>query len=176
MKWLISITLLLSFFSLKAQELTVDNKEVLTSELIDGPIVIVSLAPDCPISLKYLNTLKQISSDYSDSLKFIGLFPKIYDLNQVSKFKSDYQLKFDIIIDDNNELIKKYDIKVTPEVVVFNNGYIIYQGAIDNWFYALGKNRIEPNEFYLKNAIRSILNKQVIRINKTEAIGCIIAN
>lgn len=134
------------------------------------------LAPDCPISLKYINRIKELSSKYSDSVKFTGLVPKGYTMVELEKFKKEYDIDFDLSIDDNNQLINELNVKVTPEVVLLDvNKKVRYQGAIDNWFYALGKNRSKPTEHYLLNAIEYVLANRAIEVSKTEAIGCIIS-
>ena len=40
-------------------------------------------------------------------------------------------------------------IKVTPEVLVTHDNQIQYQGAIDDWFIDWGKNKKQPEQFYL---------------------------
>ena len=71
------------------------------------------------------------------------------------------------------KLTKRLDAKTTPEVFILNDkNKILYQGAIDNLYYDIGKKRPEASIFYLKDALNSIINKQKITIQKTEAIGC----
>jgi hypothetical protein len=54
------------------------------------------------------------------------------------------------------------------------SGNEIYRGAIDNWFFALGKYRNETTEHYLENAIQAMLDSRLPEIRKTEAVGCFI--
>ena len=79
------------------------------------------------------------------------------------------------IMDRNFALTKQLNAKITPEVFVVNeNREILYHGAIDNWFYALGKNRMHITEHYLEDAIKSILKKEQITRAYVAAIGCFI--
>ncbi|MEQ8574110.1 MAG: hypothetical protein RIB63_08615 [Fulvivirga sp.] len=135
----------------------------------------VFLAPDCPISLKYLHTLKEMDSIFRSKVEFIGLFPKTYSKNELEEFRREFNIDFDIVIDDNNTLIEEFNISVTPEVILVKAGKVFYQGAIDNWFYALGKNRAKPTEYYLRDAINLTLADKRVKVAKTEAIGCIIS-
>lgn len=151
----------------KREKTTISTEHVLT--------VYISLAPDCPISLKYIHTLKEMDSVFHGKVKFKGLFPKTYSTNELEDFRKEFNIDFEVAIDDNNTLIKEYNISVTPEVILVKEGNVLYQGAIDNWFYALGKNRAKPTEHYLRNAINFALANKRIKVAKTEAIGCIIS-
>ncbi len=53
-------------------------------------------------------------------------------------------------------------------------GEVLYRGAIDNWYHALGKNRPAPTEHYLKNALDAVLNNTPILTQRTEAVGCLM--
>jgi len=139
-------------------------------------LLYIVLAPDCPISLKYINTIRKLEENYNEQVTFVGLFPKIYSVAERDNFKAEYNIEFDILIDHSNKLINEYNINVTPEVLLLgSDSKVLYQGAIDNWFYELGKSRSKPTEYYLKDAIDSILDNLKVEISKTEAIGCIIS-
>ena len=65
--------------------------------------------------------------------------------------------------------------KVTPEVFLLDQEYTIhYNGAIDNWFYSLGKNRNLITSHYLEDAMNSLLNGTKIQIPYVQAICCYI--
>jgi hypothetical protein len=77
-------------------------------------------------------------------------------------------------VDERNKLANFLSVKTTPEVLLFNtDADIIYRGATDDWFYALGKNKQVPQHFYLKNALNAYQNNQPVLIFKTDPIGCI---
>lgn len=78
-------------------------------------------------------------------------------------------------MDRNFALTKQLNAKITPEVFVVNeNRTILYHGAINNWYYALGKNRMHITEHYLEDAIKAILHKEKILKDYVAAIGCFI--
>ena len=105
----------------------------------------------------------------------MGVIPGKIKKKDIKSFVQDYSISFPVVQDNKNEFVQKYLPEVTPEVVVLNKaGVNQYQGAIDNWFYELGKYRHQPSEHYLIDAIRAVLNGEEPRIKKTEAIGCII--
>ena len=78
-------------------------------------------------------------------------------------------------MDRNFALTKQLNAKITPEVFVVNeNRAILYHGAINNWYYALGRNRMHITEHYLEDAIKAILHKEKILKDYVAAIGCFI--
>lgn len=137
--------------------------------------VIIFLSPDCPVCQKYMVRLNEIVQTFSNKAKFLGVIPGNVKKKEIRLFKKEYAIKFDVIGDKQNVYVKKYQPVVTPEVIAQDNTKTIrYQGAIDNWFYELGKYRHQPTEYYLVDAIQSVLNGEEVRIKHTEAIGCII--
>ncbi len=139
--------------------------------------VIISLGPDCPISQKYIHTIKGIYEEYNSQVYFIGLVPQVFDSKAIDKFVNDYKIPFEVKTDIENQLINKYKLSVTPEVLVLNTkDEILYRGAIDNWFYALGKNRRSVTETYLKDTLSQLFNGLEPTVRSTEPIGCIIEN
>ena len=71
---------------------------------------------------------------------------------------------------------KKFDIKVMPEVVVYNINLdqIVYQGRIDNLFAKIGKRRSRATQNDLRDALNSILKGIPIAVPKTTPIGCFL--
>jgi hypothetical protein len=92
---------------------------------------------------------------------------------EINKFISTYQMHVPIRIDVDNTLAKKLKATITPEVFIVDpQGVVVYQGAIDNWFYALGKNRPQATVHYLEDAIQDIQAGRKVGIPFTKAIGC----
>jgi len=139
--------------------------------------VIFFLDPECPVSNAYMREIKSIHSDYAKKgVAFEAVFPvptvKRADIKQ---FLSKYQAAIPGYQDPGLQKVKRYQATVMPEAVLINaNGEILYRGAIDNWYYALGKNRAKATELYLRNAIEATLNGEVVLKSRTEAIGCLI--
>lgn len=140
--------------------------------------VIIFMAVDCPITQKYMGTIKDLAKNYqSKQISFVGYFPAGLSNKEAKQFRSEYQVP-DIIqfTDDKKHVItNKYGATITPEVVFIDkNQQVIYQGAIDNWFFELGRYRKEITEHYLIDAIEASLIGNPPAIKKTEAIGCFI--
>ena len=139
--------------------------------------VILFLDPECPVSNAYMREIKSIHSDYSKKgIAFEAVFPvPTVKRTDIKQFLSKYQAAIPGYQDPGLLRVKRYQATVMPEAVLINaNGEILYRGAIDNWYYALGKNRAKATELYLRNAIEAVLNGEVVLKSRTEAIGCLI--
>jgi len=139
--------------------------------------VAIFMAVDCPITQKYLNTIKEIANQYSDkSVQFVGYFPVGLTKRESTTFRNEYSIPNTIELKDDkkHEWTEMLDAKVTPEVFVIKNKQVLYRGAIDNWFYELGRYRKEVTAHYLIDAIQAALNNEKPSITETEALGCYI--
>jgi hypothetical protein len=139
--------------------------------------VIAFLDTECPISQLYMSELKKISKTYLDKgVRFESYFPVGTATNkEIKRFLKKYEVNFPGFTDKDHLMTQRYEASVMPEVVVIDkNGLVTYQGAIDNWYVALGKNRPKPTEFYLLHAIEATLNGNPVLTPRTQAVGCLI--
>ena len=138
-------------------------------------ISIIFLAIDCPISQKYMNRLKELRLLYNNKISFHFYLTGQTNRSEKIEFIENYALDFDLYIYHKNKKAKHLGAKVTPEVFLLDQEYTIhYNGAIDNWFYSLGKNRNLITSHYLEDAMNSLLNGTKIQIPYVQAIGCYI--
>jgi protein-disulfide isomerase len=139
--------------------------------------VILFLDPECPISNAYMKEIKSIYADYSaKGVAFEAVFPMSTVTDQdIKAFLKKYNATFPGYTDANLQKAKRYQVTVMPEVVLLNAaGMVVYRGAIDDWYYGLGKSRAKATEFYLRNAIEATLEGNQVLKSKTEAYGCLI--
>ena len=95
--------------------------------------------------------------------------------DEVMKFKDDYDFKFPVINDSIQKLTYYFNASVTPEVFLLDkSGTLIYSGAIDNWFFDLGRYRKLATVHYLRDALDSNYGSLFSINNNTKAIGCLI--
>lgn len=173
----IKIRLLAILLTFIAVHFTVETATAQVNQSNSEYTVIISLGPDCPISQKYMHTIKSIYETYKNHVYFLGLVPQVFDSTVTDKFVNDYKIPFEVKTDIENQLINQYKLSVTPEVLLLNTkDEVLYRGAIDNWFYALGKNRRNITETYLKDALSQLMNGQEPKLTSTKPIGCIIEN
>ncbi|WP_353723175.1 redoxin domain-containing protein [Dyadobacter sp. 676] len=142
-----------------------------------GLKVIFFLDAECPVSNAYMNEIKSICSDYAKKgVAFEAVFPvTTVKRDDIRAFLHKYKANIPGYRDPGLQKVKRYQATTMPEAILVDaSGEILYRGAIDNWYYALGKNRAKATEFYLRNAIEAALNGEVIIKSRTEAIGCLI--
>lgn len=128
----------------------------------------------CPICQKYIHEINTITEEYRKEFDFKILVVEEVRRKELNSFTNEYGVKFFIEKANKNDIVR-LNPSVTPEVFLFDNiGSLVYQGAIDNWFYELGKYRKEATEFFLKEALKALISGTNPSISKTEAIGCMI--
>jgi len=129
---------------------------------------------ECPISQKYIPTLNEIADSQKD-LKLIGVFSGAVTEEEVTAFKDQFGVVFDLEMDRHYKLADTYKAQVTPEVFLVDaEGILRYSGAIDNWFVSLGRNRFQPSEFYLLEALTALREGDEVDRERTLPIGCFL--
>jgi len=144
-----------------------------------NPVVVyIFLAEDCKICQSYTLTLKDLHREYSQhGFEFVGVFPNASSTPQtLSAFQKRYNLPFPVKLDVNNQISHAFGARITPEVVIVEkaSNEILYQGRIDNTFFALGRRRSITTTQELREALAAIKARQKIKVTKTEAVGCLI--
>lgn len=143
----------------------------------DSLSLYIFLLDDCPICIQYTPTLNSLYEEYGKQISFVGYFPNFSSKQEkIELFRSRYAIKFPLFTDYFKTQAKKFNAKVTPEVILFNHtkDKIMYQGRIDNKFYKLGRRRNVVTEHNLKNAIEKSLSELDIILPFVEPIGCFI--
>ena len=166
------IKLLLIF----APWLTIIQPDVVSHKDPQSVDVYVFLACECPISQKYVPILNSIYSTYKDTPGFNWTFviPGRIKKSEVQTFIKEFDVQFPLEVDARTNTVKKLHASTTPQVIIVKDS-IVYTGAIDNWFYELGKYRREATENYLIDALEAIRQGRGPTVSETEAVGCPIA-
>jgi hypothetical protein len=137
----------------------------------------VFLAPGCPLSEASLFELKQLDSLYHQHnyKTYIVIPGNLYSDEEVQQFKDSFDISFPIVIDTNYLLTNKLEANITPEYFLLSkNMIVLYRGAIDNRALDNDVIRQVASIKYADLAINSVLQKKVIEIKKTNAVGCFI--
>jgi hypothetical protein len=136
--------------------------------------VAVWIGRDCPISQKYIFKLNQIYGRYRSYGMFEWHFiiPEHVTRKTLNHFIQEYDIRFPLTRDNRSlSRTRAFKATVTPEVIIMSDS-ILYRGAIDNWFYELGKYRQTVTENYMGDALDSILKGEPIKIKSTMPVGC----
>lgn len=135
----------------------------------------IFLSEECPISQYYANEINRIDSIYKNDMELICIFPMKSSSNEkIAKFKKTFKTNFRTNLDSNQLIAKKYNATTTPEAILLSDGKVIYQGCIDDKYFALGKRRNKVRNHFLTLAINQALLKKEIQTPATKAIGCSI--
>ena len=139
--------------------------------------VFIFLGHECPVTQQYMPLLRQLHENYQPKgVAFCGIFlPNTGKPEEFRRFARLHEVPFRLMIDRKGRCVQWLQASIVPEVFVVDSvGKVLYRGAIDDRFYALGKRRPEVRENYLKDALAAIVNGTAIKTNKTAAIGCFI--
>ncbi len=156
-----------------------------SDQLTESVIVFVSLANHCPWVRGMDKDLVQLVTDFEDDdIRVIGISMNHREEDRLSAMKKHairIGYNFEYLFDESQELGRQLGATRTPEYFIFNaDRKLVYMGLLHN---SPGKmnsdgsvNYIngEPDEFYVKNAIKNILNDETVLPAETRAHGCSI--
>lgn len=175
----LTLVLLCFTFAAISQKLYTDKGQIFDFKNLkqNKASIIVFFDPECPICEKYTKNLTEMDRKFSkEGIELYVVYPfKVLEAKSLAEFREEYKFDLPIIYDPNRKLLKKLKANYSPEVFLLDNKRkTLYHGAIDNWFYGLGRNRAEPTEFYLLDAINAFKNNQIIKIKYIEPVGCML--
>jgi peroxiredoxin len=138
--------------------------------------IYVFLSPECPLCQNYTRTLNQLEGRYTGKITIYGIVPgKTWKRSDLTAFAAKYHLAFPLQQDRDLKITHSLHATTTPEAILLGpDSTVIYQGAIDNWYKALGRAAGKPTQNYLQDAIDCSLRHQSPPIKKTEPVGCLI--
>ena len=135
------------------------------------------LSPECPLCISYVPVINKLYNDYQyKGIDFVGVISGTsFKQETISNYRSQYDIKFPLIVDSTYTISNQFGAQITPEVVLADSSNnIVYKGRIDNWAFAPGKKRKNATEHDLLNALNEYLNGLSIKVKQTKAIGCFI--
>jgi peroxiredoxin len=145
----------------------------------DSLTVYVFMSEDCPVCQNQTLPLRELYAKFKhERIGFVAVFsnPSSAD-STILSFRARFDLQFPMIFDANQQIAKGLNAQITPEVVVVNhtqNDAIVYRGAVDNAYPALGKRRTIVTEHFLNDALTALLKGSKDYLSTTKAVGCYI--
>lgn len=141
-----------------------------------GYSLFIFLSPECPLCQNYSKSLNQLQEQYGGRIAFYGIIPgATYPTVEIDSFRQKYKISYRLWVDRSLRLSHYLLASATPEVIFLGpSQQLIYKGAIDNWYKALGKSSTRPTEHYLQDAIEHALKKEPSPIKRTTPVGCLI--
>lgn len=147
---------------------------------MDGPEyrVYVFLSEECIISQSYALELRELHHEYDGTqFEFVGVFSNpASSPGKMAAFKEKYDFPFSFQHDRRQEIMDRYQVAHTPEVVVLDvsEEEVVYQGRIDNTFYRVGRRRQVTTSTELADVLAALRLGQDAPVTSTTTVGCII--
>jgi peroxiredoxin len=142
-------------------------------------IVFLFIGTECPVSNGYCPEFRRIAAEFAEQgVIVLGVHAEPTVSSETARqHAKDYELKFPILMDPQQELAQSLGITVVPEAaVVLPSGKVIYRGRIDDRYAAGGKRRDEPRSQELRTAIKDGLEGRTPEVGMTKAFGCKLPN
>jgi hypothetical protein len=143
----------------------------------DSTTLVLILSPECPLCLDYATAFRELTAECAaQGIRVRGVFPgTFFPDKQIRMYLRRFQLEFPAWLDPDYALIHALEATTTPEAILLDaQGQTVYQGGIDNWAYALTRKRLEPTEYYLRDAIAAHLEGRSPDPAYTEPVGCLV--
>ncbi len=162
------------FRSVRLQDVAGRSEQVAPRSPYHELTLFVFLDAECPIVQKYAGVLLQLVADFPQ-VQCMGVFTRWNSTADIMGFAEAYPIGLRLLHDRRGRLQHRLQPRVTPEVFLYDkHGRLAYRGAVDNWFFGLGRYRSTATAHYLRDAIEACLADKPPAIRHTEAIGCMM--
>jgi len=179
-KLLAGIVLLVSFSRGWAQETAIDLDGHAVNPLAASSgkaVVLIFLRRDCPVSSRYAPAIQKISKEYADRANFWLVYPDKSDSAEaIRAHLAEFGYHLPALRDPGHVLVKQGHVQIAPEVAVFRNRRLIYDGRIDDWYVTLSRARPAPTTHELEDAIRAAAEGKSAAKNEVRGVGCYISD
>ena len=140
-------------------------------------LLLIFICNHCPYVKAKIEAIKEIDEKFKDSIALVGINSNDsieYPDDSFENMKSIAQekgMKFDYLVDDSQEIAKKYGAVCTPDPFLFDSDRkLIFHGRIDNAM----KPEDAATEKTMVNNIQKFLNGEKIEKDFEPSIGCSI--
>jgi hypothetical protein len=150
------------------------------SQQNNGLVVLFFLASDCPISNRYSPVIMQMQRGFQPQhVDFWWVYPNASDTAEVVReHRRQFSIAGNVALDPDHSLVHLAHARATPEAAVFtvHDGQMheVYHGRVDNRYLAFGKERPQPTQHDLQDAISATLAGRTVTPAVTPPTGCAI--
>lgn len=143
-------------------------------------VVLIFAASDCPISNRYVPEVARLSRKYSaQGIHFWWVFPDPQDTADiVAKHDQEFSITESVLLDTRQTLVHMAHASITPEAAVFlvtpNGLREVYHGRIDDRYLSIGRERPQPQQHDLEDAIAAVLAGKPVTHPFGQPVGCAI--
>ena len=140
-------------------------------------LLVVFMCNHCPYVKAKIDAIKEIHDKFKDSIALVGInsndavkYPDD-SFENMKTVASEKGIRFDYLVDDTQEIAKKYGAMCTPDPFLFNKDRkIVFHGRIDNAM----KPEDTATEKTIINNIEKLLAGEKIEKDFDPSIGCSI--
>lgn len=137
----------------------------------------VFLSTECPISNGYLKTLNDLRARFSTTeADLFGVIadPSVTRAHAEQHF-GEFKTGFPVLFDSSGLLQDALKPTHVPEAFVLDrDGLLVYRGAIDNAWEAIGRRRPKAEKQFLAEAIAAAVSGKTPPLAETTPVGCFI--
>ena len=139
--------------------------------------VLVFTTTDCPISNRYAPEIQRLAAKFADQATFVLVYPVAADSPElIREHRKKFGYSLESIRDTAQKLVRQTGVTVTPEVAVMAGKRMVYRGRIDDRYVDLGRERPNPTQRDLENALSALIAGKPIATRETRAVGCILSD
>ena len=154
-----------------------DKMHSLDSYAESKGLLIIFICNHCPYVKAKIDAIKQIHEKFKENIALVGInsndsieYPDD-SFENMKKIANEKGIKFDYLVDEKQDVAKKYGAICTPDPFLFDqNRKLIFHGRIDN---AMNPDAIATEKTMISN-IQKFLNGDKIEKDFEPSIGCSI--
>jgi len=140
--------------------------------------VLLFISNDCPVANRYAPEIVRLRERYAPRgfMFYLVHADAQESAATIREHAEEYKLaSLPILRDPHHSLARVARAEVTPTAAVFNSGgKLVYHGRIDDRFVALGRERPQPSQHDLANALDALLAGRNVPVAATKPVGCYI--
>lgn len=137
-------------------------------------VVVVFLSTTCPISNGYIPALNRLAKQYARGIDVYGVVSSSSTTRaRAIEHRAEFEPAFPVLFDASGALLAELQPTHTPHAFVLGaDGRIVYSGAIDDRYAAVGRSKLRATRHYLREAVTATLASRPVVTPSTKPIGC----
>jgi len=137
-----------------------------------GKIVIINFwSAECPHSARADRLILDLLEKWNGEVELLSIAANQNESLQMVAEVAKARSMPKILIDPQHVVADQYDAMTTPHIFVLDReGILRYRGAVDDVTFR----RREATQFFMRDAVESLLQGKLPKLNETPAYGCTI--
>lgn len=137
-----------------------------------GKVVIVNFwSAECPHSTRADHELKKWLAEWGEAVVMLAIASNANEKPAQIEQAARKRHVSNLLLDPDQRTADLYAAKTTPHLFVIDTiGILRYQGALDDVSFR----KREPSQFYLRDAVKAVLDGRQPAPDRTPAYGCSI--